>query len=601
MPWQRHCLTLLAPLLLLSASAISAPSTPDDLPLPADQVMYLPDTSGEDIGLPLGATSAYSIGRSLQRRGETEAALVYLHRANRLAPGSPRIAKAYAQCLVDAGFVNDAARIFGELVGAAPDSLDQRRKYALILAQAGRPRLALQQVQELKQRGVSEPMLTKLEADLLGQLGRVDEAIAVYHEARREDPDRTEEYILAAGALLQRNERFDEMAELLRDGLEVEPTSQPMRLSLIRYLVHAKEVDEARREATAGDAARREAQLSSRPDCTLELSELLARRGDFASAVSILEDAREEGIRDRELETLLARYLLGLGNVEAALSVLPDAADHWPQDGSIRYLWGRALEIQNDIDGALGQLRIAVELEPAMALYRISLLRLLVISRPGDLGAADPTPAQAALQEEARGHAAKAAVTVHPQDAEGHMILGYVYRSLGNLDRACRHFQLAGEVNENRVGALLELGFCQQEAGRLSEARKTLHNLQVEFPDDPEVANSYGYLLAEMSEDLDRAEKLVRQALATDPENGAYLDSLGWVFFQRGEYTEAFEFLVQAANARPDDPVILEHLGRTLGKQGQADQAIDVLRRSLAAGGDQARLQTLIGELEDAR
>jgi Flp pilus assembly protein TadD len=180
------------------------------------------------------------------------------------------------------------------------------------------------------------------------------------------------------------------------------------------------------------------------------------------------------------------------------------------------------------------------------------------------------------------------------------MILGYTYRTLGDLDRACRHFQLAGEVNEMRVGALLELGFCQQEAGRLGEARKTLHNLQREFPDDPEVANSYGYLLAELGEDLDRAEQLVRLALAADPENGAYLDSLGWVFYQRGEYDQAFDWLVRAANARPDDPVILEHLGRALIKQGQTEEALDVLRRSLAAGGDAAVLQDLIRELEDA-
>lgn len=598
--FRRRCLILFLMLMLPIVAALAA-ATPDDLPLPADQVMYLPDTSGDDIGLPLGATAAYAMGRSMQRQGETEAALVYLHRANRLAPESARIAKAYAQCLIDAGFVHDAARIFGELVAAAPDSLDQRRQYALLLAQAGRPRLALRQVQELKAQGAGDPMLTKLEADLLGQLDRVDEAIAVYRDARREDPARTEDYTLAAGSLLQRHERYDEMAALLREGLETDPTSQPMRLSLIRYLIHEGEVEAASKEATAGDAARVKAGVSERPDCTLELTELLARRGDFGTSVGILEAARERGFQDRELETQLARYLLGLGNVEAALSVLPDAAGRWPKDAGIRYLWGRALEIQDDTDGALAQLRMAVKLEPTMAAYRISLLRLLVISHRADLESTEPTPAQTELQNEARQHARKAAVTVHPQDAEGHMILGYTYRSLGDLDRACRHFHLAGEVNESRVAALLELGFCQQEAGRPGEARKTLHNLQREFPDDPEVANSYGYLLAELGEDLDRAEKLVRQALTADPENGAYLDSLGWVLFQRGEYAKAFDFLVLAANARPDDPVILEHLGRTLGKQGQADEAVNVLRRSVAAGGDQERLQALIGELEDAR
>ena len=65
----------------------------------------------------------------------------------------------------------------GDPLEAAPDSLEQRRQYALLLAQSGRPRLALEQVRELQRRGQSDTMLTKLEADLLGQLDRVDEAI----------------------------------------------------------------------------------------------------------------------------------------------------------------------------------------------------------------------------------------------------------------------------------------------------------------------------------------------------------------------------------------------------------------------------------------
>lgn len=598
MSWQPW-LTALAVAIPLTG-AIAAP-TPDNLPLPADQVMYLPDNPGEDIGLPLGATSAYAIGRSLQQQGQTEAALVYLNRAYRMAPGAARIARAYAQSLVEAGFVHDAARIYGDLVSASPDSLEQRRQYALLLAQSGRPRMALEQVQELQRRGETDAMLIKLEADLLGQLDRVDDAIAVYREAARRDPERTEDYTLAAGALLQRHERFAEMAALLRDGLETAPTSLPLRLSLVRYLVHEDDLPAAGQQAAAGDEARRREGVSERPECSLALSELLARRGDFDSAVTVLEAARDAGFEDRELETELGRYLLGLGNVETALSVLPAAAARWPEAADLRYLWGRALEIQDDAEGALRRLREAVELEPSMAVYRVSLLRLLVIDFRDDLVAAEPDSRQAALRVEALDHAGKAAVTVHPQDAEGHMILGYVYRTLGDLDRACRQFHIAGEVTETRVGAMLELGFCLQQAGRLTEAKKTLHNLQVEFPDDPEVANSYGYMLAELGEDLERAEKLVRQALASDPENGAYLDSLGWVYYQRGEHDEAFDWLVRAANARPDDPTILEHLGMVLRAQGQRDEALDVFRRALAAGGERARLTTLIGELEDGR
>jgi len=594
------CHLVWLPLVLAVSGAVPA-AAPDDLPLPAEQAIYLPDNPGEDIGLPLGATTAYALGRSLQQQGQTEAALVYLNRAYALAPDTPRIAMAYAYSLVEAGFVGDAARIYGDLVAASPDSVNRRRHYAVLLAQAGRPRASLAEVEELRRRGEDDPALIKLQADLLGQLDRGDEAVAVYRDASRRDPEETEDYTLAAGALLQRHERYAEMADVLREGLESNPTSLPMRVALIRYLLHANDLAAVKTEASSGDAARLRAGTSDRPECTLELADQLARRGDYAGAAEVLQAVRETGIRDRDTEARLARYLLGLGQVEDALAVLPEAATAWPDDAEIRYLWGRGQELQDNVDDALEHVREAIELDPTVPVYRISLLRLLVLKRPDALAADDPSPEQDRLQREARDNAAQAAATLHPQDADGHMILGYTYRTLGDYERACRHFHLAGEVNENRVAALLELGFCLQEAGRIDEARQTLVSLQAEFPDDPEVANSCGYFLAEIGEDLEHAETLIRQALRSDPENGAYLDSLGWVLYKRGEYTQAFDWLVAASNARPDDPIVLEHLGLVLKALDRRAEAADVLRRALAAGGDEAQLGPVIEELERGR
>ncbi len=594
-----RCLRLLPAILLLAVSASG--TTPDNLPRPADQVMLLPDNAGDDIGLPLGATSAYAIGRSLQQQGENEAALVFLNRAYRLAPESRRIALSYAASLVEAGFINDAARIYGDLVVSEPDSLDLRREYSLLLAQAGRPHASLQQVRQLREQGEDDPGIIKLEADLLGQLDRVDDAIEIYRDAMRRDPERAEEYILAAGALLQRKERFDEMAALLREGLKSEPASHPIRVSLIRFLVHRGRLDEARAEAIAGDRARREKGVSDRPECRRDLADLLAARGDYETAASVLESVREDGIHDRDAEIQLARYHLGLGRVEVALDLLPDIAARWPGVAEVEFLWGRALDMQDDYDGAVEHLRAAIELEPSLALYRVSLLRLMILHDRADLAAENPDDRQSELRREALMHAAKASVSVHPQDAEGHMILGYAYRTLGDLDRAARQFHMAGDVNETRVAAMLELGFTLQEAGRMAEARKVLGNLQREFPDDAEVANSYGYFLAELGEDLEHAEELVRQALLSDPENGAYLDSLGWVLHQAGRDAEAFEWLVKAVNDRPGDPVILEHLAVVLRRLGKLDEAVDILDQAIEIGGDRVRLEALRKEIAGER
>ncbi len=585
-------------LLALTTSVLAA-NTPDDLPLPADQVMLMRENPGAEIGLPLGATKAYAIGRSLQQMGQSEAALVYLDRAYRLAADSPRIAIAYARGLVEAGYVSDAARVFGRLVAADPNDLEQRQQYAQLLAQSGRTVLALEEVRQLRQRGQQDPGLIKFEADLLGQLGRIDEAVAVYREAGRRDPDRTEDYLLAAGLLLQKHNRLDEMADLLEEGLEADPVSRTMRIALIRYLTHNGRADEAREQAATGDDLRRRGGLSDRPECSLELAELLARWGDYETAITVLEDARSAGFADREVDAQLARYLLTIDRTDDASRLLAAAIKTHGEDAELRFLQGRALEMNDEVDAAIANLEAAVSLDPDVPLYRISLLRLLVIYRQQALGATAPDDDQLALQVAAREHAARAAAALHPQDASGHMILGSTFRALGDLERACRHFAIAGEVNENRVPAMLELGFCQQQAGKKDDARRTLRALYDEFPDDPEVANSFGYFLAELGEELDLAERLVMQALAAEPDNGAYLDSIGWVFYQQGRYEEAFDRLVAATNERGEDPVILEHLGRTLAKLGRRDEALAMLRRAVAAGGDPAVLSALIDDLDD--
>lgn len=585
------------PALLALSIGAWAGVPPDTLPLPADQVMLMRDVPGADIGLPLGATKAYAIGRSLQQSNQGEAALVYLDHAYRLAPDSPRIGQAYARSLVEAGYISDASRVIGRLVADNPDDLEQRLQYAQLLAQTGRTVLALEEVGELRSRGLREPGLIKFEADLLGTLGRIDQAVSLYRQAAQDDPERTEEYLLSAGLLLQKQGRMQDMAALLREGLAAEPVSLTMRVALIRYLVHQDRLDEARQQAAIGDQLRREGGHSTRPECRLELAELRARWGDYDTAIAVLEEARAEGHVDRELDAQLARFLLTVGRNVEARQLLATSMERHGDDAELYFLQGQALGDDEEVDAALASLQKAVATAPEVPLYRISLLRMLVIHRSDDLGARVPDDEQLELQMEAREHAAQAAAALHPQDASGHMILGAAFRSLDDLDRACRHFAMAAEVNEQRVPATLELGFCLQQAGRIDEAGKTLRELQREFPEDPDVANSYGYFLAEIGQDLEIAERLILLALRTEPDNGAYLDSLGWVYYQQGRYQEAFDRLVEAANQRGDDPVILEHLGRTLHRLDRPREALAMLERALAAGGDPDTLEPLIAEL----
>src|SRR5207247_1682915 len=80
--------------------------------------------------------------------------------------------------------------------------------------------------------------------------------------------------------------------------------------------------------------------------------------------------------------------------------------------------------------------------------------------------------------------------------------------------------------------------------------------------------NYLGYTYAEMGVRLDEAEKLIRRALEIEPDDGFYVDSLGWVYYQRGDYRRAVEHLERAVELAGDDPTVAEHLGDAYSRAG---------------------------------
>ncbi len=102
-------------------------------------------------------------------------------------------------------------------------------------------------------------------------------------------------------------------------------------------------------------------------------------------------------------------------------------------------------------------------------------------------------------------------------------------------------------------------------------------------PNDPETLNFFGYMLAEQSIRLDEAEQMIRRALGQRPDDGYFLDSLAWVYFQRGNYTEAIQLQQRALKQVRDDPIMREHLGDMQWKQGDPKAARTSWQAALAA------------------
>jgi tetratricopeptide (TPR) repeat protein len=124
--------------------------------------------------------------------------------------------------------------------------------------------------------------------------------------------------------------------------------------------------------------------------------------------------------------------------------------------------------------------------------------------------------------------------------------------------------------------------------GAIYERQKKFDQAEEEFrkvlavnPNSASVLNYYGYMLADRGVRLSEATSMIQKAVAQEPGNGAYLDSLGWAYYKQNKLTEAEEALRKAADREGHDPTILGHLGDVYAKLGQMDRAGQYWERAL--------------------
>jgi tetratricopeptide (TPR) repeat protein len=101
-------------------------------------------------------------------------------------------------------------------------------------------------------------------------------------------------------------------------------------------------------------------------------------------------------------------------------------------------------------------------------------------------------------------------------------------------------------------------------------------------PNNGPVLNYYGYMLANRGIRLEEATSYIQHAVDQDPNNGAYLDSLGWAYYKQNKLPEAQDYLEKAVGREGSDPTILSHLGDVYLKMGRNDRAAELFEQSLA-------------------
>jgi len=143
---------------------------------------------------------------------------------------------------------------------------------------------------------------------------------------------------------------------------------------------------------------------------------------------------------------------------------------------------------------------------------------------------------------------------------QARMVLGYIYAVTNRHRLAEFEFNQLLEEGYESAKVFAALAYVAYSQKNTSEAVAHLeHALSLE-PENSNALNSLGFVLADQGIHLGRALNYCKRAVAKNPRNPAYLDSLAWCYFRGGRRNDAKEILKRALALGPDVPAIREHL-----------------------------------------
>ncbi|MBZ9964924.1 tetratricopeptide repeat protein [Mesorhizobium sp. BR1-1-2] len=314
----------------------------------------------------------------------------------------------------------------------------------------------------------------------------------------------------------------------------------------------------------------------------------LARKGDTAKAVSVLDQAEAFSPGKLEIVALRDRISKGdkippfvAGPSDGASEILLDLATALNRGGGepfVRLYLQYALALKPDSDAALVQLAAVSEQlkdgEGAIALYRripdTSPLKELSDLQLG-LNLADLD-----RHGEAITHL-KAFVDAHPNDMRAYLALGGVYSSKEDFRSAANLYDKAVEALKTPTAANWNIFYQRGIAyERLKEWPKAEPNFRKALelqPDQPQVLNYLGYSWVDMNMNLKEGLAMIQKAVDLRPSDGYIVDSLGWAYFRLGRYDDAVREMERAVSLKPEDPVLNDHLGDAYWRVGRKLEA----------------------------
>lgn len=542
----------------------------------ATRVVAAPPASPPAAPVPSGeAIAHYGRARLLEEGGDDAGALAEFLRVLAIDPTAGSAARHASEAAARLGESGRSLELADRAL--AIDAGDARARWLKGSAEfnLGRARDALASLETANAGDTLDPEIPRTLARVAESMNRIDIVAKAYRKVTDLDEDDGEGWFQLAAADARLG-AFDEADSAVARAADLNP-ERPGLLFLRGWI--AESLDH---EAQAMDLYRQHLELHA-DDLTTRrrLVRLYASAGRYADALNEAHKvtaARPKDPESIEVEAEMAYRANHVSDGVALLARLRAAASSEPE-GMAR---------------AAGVLMRAGRNEDALAL----------VGEWSGHHPLDPRGPMLLSEIHLQGHRdaralgeAKRAVTMAPDSLAPRVLLARLYQRQKQWDDASQVWLEAWKRFPAESRLALDLAFCREQAGQLDSAVRVAREVIRREPDNPQALNFLGYMFADHNRNLEEARQLIAKALDKDPENGAYLDSMGWVYYRLGRFSDARGALEKAV-AITQDPVVHEHLGDVYKGMKLLDLARDQYRRSLASDSLNDRVR---GKLQEIR
>jgi tetratricopeptide (TPR) repeat protein len=485
----------------------------------------------------------------------------------------PNVRATLSRLYVGAGQFDKAIALLTPLVDEQSGWQDGPLLLAQAYAASGR---SAEAIAWLEDRASSDPRLLPTLGEFYERDRRWKEAADAYGRAVQQAPRSTELRVRYASVLVNvgGRENLTKARDLLRGVTPTRPNEQ----ARVLYLLSQTERRLGDSQAAEATARRVIAQNSKSPWGYYALAEALESRRDYEGVVRELSPIAAEHSgkpADPSFDLGLLLPHLGfayqeLGQNDKAVATFEEAQRLSPKDPAVAAYLADADITAKRYGAALEVTRAALVDNPDDV--RLTRLQAQALRHSGkaDQGAA--------LMEDS--------VRKHADDPSAYVALAQFYSDAERGAQAIKVLQDAQTKFPTDDTIAFELGTTLERQKRYADAEATFKQLINRDPQNAEALNYLGYMLADRGERLDESVNYVKKALEIEPDNGSYLDSLGWAYFKAEKLDLAEGNLHRAADQLKTNSVIQGHYGEVLLKLGRYEEAIAAFNRALSGDGD---------------